>query len=179
MPHFFDTAPCGLLRLSPDWRVQNANSYARDLLQLAPEALDAPPSFLRSLSVAGRIFVQTKLGPQLIVVGEVQEIALDLVRADGARVPAILNFAQRPGPEGAPGDIRIALFRAAAKRAYEAEVPKAREEALAARIAGRAAEQAKGDFLANISHEIRTPFNGVRAPWPARAWTRSSARWWP
>ena len=150
----FESAPCGLLLLDRHFNVRHANAHFLDLAGLDRGALDGALSFSALLSVAGRIFLQTRLQQELALAGRVEELALDLVRPDGARVPVMLNAVQRPGDDGVPGDIQMSLWRAAAKRAYEAEVPKAR-------LAAAEAAQVKSDFLANISHEIRTPLNGV------------------
>lgn len=148
-----DLAPCGLLLLDADYRIVSANRYVLDLANLTPDDIAKRPKFSALFSVASRIFIQTRMQPDLILAGRLEELALDLVRPDGSRVPVMLNAVQESA-DGAPGRIRIALWSAAAKRAYEAEAPKAR-------LAAAAATQVKADFLANVSHELRTPLNGV------------------
>ncbi|PZR35817.1 ATP-binding protein [Caulobacter segnis] len=149
-----DLAPCGLLVLNPEWGILSANRYVLDVSGRSSEALGASPKFTTLLTVASRILVEGRLQPQLAVEGRVEEIALDIRRPDGVRVPILLNAMQEKDADGLPGRIHVALIRAVAKRAYEAEVPKARQEA-------QAAQRVKADFLANVSHEIRTPLNGV------------------
>lgn len=149
-----DLAPCGLLVLDAEWGILSANRYVLDVAGRSSQALSASPRFTAMLTVASRILVEGRLQPQLAVEGRVEEIALDIRRPDGVRVPILLNAQQEKDAEGLPGRIHVALIRAVAKRAYEAEVPKARQEALAA-------QRVKADFLANVSHEIRTPLNGV------------------
>jgi len=152
----FDLVPCGLLHLSADFEILSANAYFLDLIGASRADLDSGIKLHRLLSVAGRIFLQTRLQQELALAGRLEELALDIVRADGVRVPVMLNAVQPSDADGQPGDIRIALWRAVSKRAYEAEVPKARK-------AAQEAVQVKADFLANVSHEIRTPLNGVIA----------------
>ncbi|MDO8409781.1 MAG: ATP-binding protein [Phenylobacterium sp.] len=151
-----DLLPCGLLHLGADFEILSANAYFLDLIGASQSDLDRGMKLHHLLSVAGRIFLQTRLQQQLALAGRLEELALDIIRADGVRVPVMLNAVQPPDADGRPGDIRIALWRAVSKRAYEAEVPKARQ-------AAQEAVQVKADFLANVSHEIRTPLNGVIA----------------
>ncbi|MDP1616846.1 PAS domain-containing hybrid sensor histidine kinase/response regulator [Phenylobacterium sp.] len=150
-----DLLPCGLLQLSADLEILSANAYFLDLIGASPADLEGM-KLHRLLSVAGRIFLQTRLQQELALAGRLEELALDIIRTDGVRVPVMLNAVQPPDAHGQPGPIRIALWRAVSKRAYEAEVPKAR-------LAAQEAVQVKADFLANVSHEIRTPLNGVIA----------------
>lgn len=150
----YDLAPCGLLTLDPEFNILSANRYFRDVAGLPTGAPFEPVKFTALLSVASRVYVQSRLQPQLALAGRVDEIVLDIVRPDGGRVPIMLNAVQERDADNRPGAVHIGMGRVVAKRAYEAEVPKARQEALSAL-------RVKADFLANISHEIRTPLNGV------------------
>ncbi|WP_133254280.1 ATP-binding protein [Phenylobacterium deserti] len=163
----YDLAPCGLLKLDRNFVVLSANAYFYNMVGVTDDS--APIKFQGLLSVAGRIFLQTRLQQELALSGRVEELALDLVRQDGERVPIMLNAVQEADRQGRPGAIHMALWRAAAKRAYEAEVPKAR-------MAAEEAARVKADFLANISHEIRTPLNGVLGVAGVLARTELTAR---
>lgn len=150
----YEAAPCGLAKLDADFRIVSANAFFHDVIGAAAGHSLAGVRFQSFLSMAGRIFLQTRLQQELALTGRLEELALDIVSLDGSRTPAMLNLIQIFDDSGRPQAIQMAIWRAVAKRAYEAEVPKAREAAAqAARI--------KADLLANLSHEMRTPLNGV------------------
>ncbi|AQR63085.1 hypothetical protein BZG35_16560 [Brevundimonas sp. LM2] len=146
--------PGGLVVLDASLRIRRVNPYFADLCGRHASDLEQGIRFHDLSSVAGRIFIQSRLQTELSLSGRIEELALDLCRPDGVRVPILLNAVQDISQSEAPGDIIVTAWRAAAKRAYEAEVPKARQ-------AAADAMQVKADFLANISHEIRTPLNGI------------------
>src|SRR3954447_10463259 len=59
--------------------------------------------------------------------GGVREIAVDFVRADGTRLPALLNSVLRTGASGTPELVRTTVFDATERRAYEGELLRARD----------------------------------------------------
>ena len=65
--------------------------------------------------------------------GSVREIALEVVRADGSRLPALVNSVLRRDESGEPAMVRIAVFAATDRRRYERELLRARQVAEARR----------------------------------------------
>lgn len=88
---------------------------------------------------------------KLVNSGRFETAALD---ASGREFPVELAISDAQGEDGT---IFIAFIRdISARRAAQAQLMAARDEALAA-------ERAKTNFLAVMSHEMRTPLNGVAA----------------
>lgn len=124
----YDNAPCGYLTALPDGTVIKVN---QTFLTIAGyDAQDVLSRRLVELVTAGaRIFYETHLVPLLGLQGSVREIALDLVRGDGSRLPVLLNASVERGVDGAPRLIRFAVFEATERRRYEQELLRATEVA--------------------------------------------------
>lgn len=144
--------PSGVILLDLELRVLWANPYIEALSGYSLTALTDGRRLTQLTSLAGRIFLESQFQMEMAGAGRVEELAIDLVTPSGLRVRALIN-AVRTSLAGHER-ILVTIVQAAAKRAYEAEVPKARQ-------AAAEAESVKADFLANISHEIRTPLNGI------------------
>lgn len=116
---FYEGAPCGLLSTDPDGLILRVNQTLLTWTGHAREALVGQRRFRDCLSVPGKIFHDTHYGPLLQMQGSVEEIAFDLVRADGGALPALVSAVVQRGDDGAAGLIRVAVFRAADRRRYE------------------------------------------------------------
>jgi PAS domain S-box-containing protein len=116
------------------------------------------------LSPAGRIVHATRHVPLLQTAGAADGIALEMLRADGSRLPVLMNSVVRHAPDGTPLLTRTTLFDATAYRRYEMRLVEARDraeqseaEARRALAAVEAGDRAKARFLAAMNHEFRTP----------------------
>jgi PAS domain S-box-containing protein len=86
-------------------------------------------SFLNALSRAAAIFYETQLVPVILLRGFVKEVAIELVRGPGDRVPVFFSGNVRRTAEGNPTGIRIALIEATERRLYERDLLEARKSA--------------------------------------------------
>ena len=87
----FEAAPCGYVVVDNTGTIVRANAEFLRLVG-APAADIVGVRTLPSLvSAGGRILMETHLRPLLERHGVVREIALDLVRPDGGRIPILLN----------------------------------------------------------------------------------------
>ena len=93
--------------------------------------------FADLLTAGGRIYHETHYAPLLAMQGRVREIAVDIVCADGRRLPVLVNSVLRRDDRGEPLLVRTAIFDATERRDYERELLRAREDA------ERAAERAR------------------------------------
>jgi sigma-B regulation protein RsbU (phosphoserine phosphatase) len=121
----FEDAPCGYLTCAPDGTILRVNRTFEHWTGHDRATL-LQRRFRDLLAPAGRIYHETHYLPLLQMQGAVREIALDIVRADGTRLPALVNSVQRRDGAGTPQVIRTTVFDATDRRAYEQELLRAR-----------------------------------------------------
>ena len=82
--------------------------------------------FQELLTPGGRIYHETHYAPLLRMQGTVREIAVEIVRADGTRLPALVNSVMRRDDDGRPPASARWCFDATDRRRYEEELLRAR-----------------------------------------------------
>ena len=158
----YETAPCGYVSLSPQGRIVKVNRTLADWLGRNPEGL-LGCSIHEILSFGGRIAFETHLAPLLRMQGHVHEIALDLLMADGTKVPVIANAAEKRGSDGSHHFTRLTVFKAVDRRTYERTLLEARLKAEAETKAQQEAALLREQFIAVVGHDLRNPLSAIAA----------------
>lgn len=152
----YEHAPCGYLSTLPDGTIVRVNQTLLDWTGHTRAHLLSGTRIQGLLTIGSRMYYETHYGPLLRMQGFANEIALELVHADGRILPILLNSTQRRDTDGTPLFNRMTLFDSTDRRRYE------RELLLARRKAEQIAKD-KTDLLAMLSHDIRNPLNAVMA----------------
>jgi serine phosphatase RsbU (regulator of sigma subunit) len=130
--------PCGLLSMTPDGTVVEANDTLLAWLGRDRDDVVGRASLQDLLAVGGRIYWETHLSPMLHVDGRFDEVALELTTVDG-RLPVVVSAVVRPGgQDGFPDVALVAIHPARERSRYEREL----------RSAHAAAELAAGQLRA-------------------------------
>jgi len=158
----YETAPCGYVSISPNGRIVKANRTLANWLGWDPGKLPGR-SIHEILTVGGRIAVETHLAPLLRMQGHVHEIALDLLTADGEKIPTIANAAEKRGSGSEHLFTRLTLFKAVDRRTYERSLLEAQVRAEAESKAQREAAVVREQFMAVLGHDLRNPLAATAA----------------
>lgn len=108
--------------------------------------------FTDLLAVGSRLFFETHLRPLLHLNGQVNEVALDVARADGSTLPVLVNAVLDRTAEGGPGTTRVAVFDATDRRHYE-------QELLAAMRRAEASEKRSVELARTLQDTLMPPRN--------------------
>jgi sigma-B regulation protein RsbU (phosphoserine phosphatase) len=125
----YDQAPCGYLSTTPDGLITKVNQTFLTWTGHTREELVGRRTFAELLTPGGRIYHETHYAPMLRLQGTVREIALEVVRADRTRLPILVNAVLDRDADGAPAVVRVAIFDATDRRAYERELLHATRQA--------------------------------------------------
>ncbi|MFG1400215.1 MULTISPECIES: hybrid sensor histidine kinase/response regulator, partial [Roseixanthobacter] len=124
----FDHAPCGYLSADAGGRITRANATFVAWTG-HPVARLVGRKFPEILNIAGRIYFETHFAPLLRMQGFFNEVALEVVKADGSTLPVLVNAVERRDETGAVSFVRITVFNATDRRRYEREMLEARRVA--------------------------------------------------
>jgi sigma-B regulation protein RsbU (phosphoserine phosphatase) len=124
----FENAPCGYLSTLPDGTIVRVNRTFEAWTGLRREELVGARRFQDLLSPGGRIYYETHYAPLLRMQGSVREIAVEIMRADGTRLAALVNSVLRSDGQGRPQRVRTTVFDATDRRSYEDELLRARRQ---------------------------------------------------
>ena len=134
----YESAPCGFLTTTPDGLIVKTNATFRTWVQRGAAEMVGGMLFTELMTVGSRIYHETHFAPSLFMDDRIQGIALDLVRADGQRLPVLVNASLARGEDGRPRAVRIAVFDATERRSYERELLEAKRRAEASEQEARA-----------------------------------------
>jgi sigma-B regulation protein RsbU (phosphoserine phosphatase) len=118
----FEQAPCGYAVLDSAGLVVAANAELLRLVGRAREDVVGVRTLPSLVSAGGRIYFDTHIFPMLAVEGAVREVALDVVRPDGDRVPVLLNANADLDDRSGVRLVRVVLLEARDRRRYETDL---------------------------------------------------------
>jgi sigma-B regulation protein RsbU (phosphoserine phosphatase) len=146
----YESAPCGYLSTSFDGSIIKVNGTFLRMIGMAREDVVGARTLQSLMTKGGQIYHDTHYAPLLRMQGFVREIAVEIVRGDGTRLPVLLNSALKVDDAGEPLLVRVAVFDATERRAYEREL-------LAARDAARASEAHARELATTLQASLIPP----------------------
>lgn len=133
----WDNSPACHFILAPDGRIIGANATIVDRLGYPPGTL-REKTLADLLTVGGRIHYETHFVPMLRMTGTLDGVTVDMLAADGTRLPMFLTANVKPATTESPELWRITAVDAGDRRAYERELLEQRRLAEAERERARA-----------------------------------------
>ncbi len=133
----YQRAPCGYLSTTPDGGIVKVNETFLALTGYRREDLVGKRTFASLLTGGGRIYHETHYAPMLRMQRTVRGIALEIVAADGRRLPVLVNSVLVSDDANNPVVVRTAVFDAAERREYEQELLRAKQRAEASESRAR------------------------------------------
>jgi PAS domain S-box-containing protein len=118
----FEDAPCGHVSTRIDGTIVRVNRTFEEWTGLRRGDLVEARRYQDLLASGARIYYETHHAPLLLMQGSVRAIAVEIVRADGSRLPALVNSVLRTDGEGRPQEIWTSVFDATDRRGYEEEL---------------------------------------------------------
>ncbi|HEY8407584.1 MAG TPA: ATP-binding protein [Gaiellaceae bacterium] len=125
----YEDAPVAYVSTQVDGTVIRANRTLERWTGFERTELIGAKRLQDLLAPGARIYYETHCAPLLQMQGSVREIAMELVLADGGRLPVLMSATLVADPDGQPVAVRTTFVDASERRRYERELLRARQDA--------------------------------------------------
>jgi len=154
----YDLAPVGYLTVSAEGLILEANLCAANLLGMARSALVGRS--VKRFIVKAQQDCYYQCHRQLLQTGQAQSCELELLQTYGSTLWVRLNVSAVPQEVESPV-LRVILSDISERKRLDAALQETNRDLQSARLQADKANQAKSDFLSNMSHELRSPLNAI------------------
>lgn len=156
----FEQAPCGYLVISTDGRIEKVNATLA--LWIGRGAADVVGQRLTALMTIGSsVMYETSVAPLLRLKGAFEEVAVDLLTADGQKLAVLVSASERCDLDGQPTAIRMVAVRATERRGYERDLRSSEAAAVRSLADEREIAGLREQFIAVLGHDLRNPLASV------------------
>lgn len=156
----FEHAPCGYLVISPEGRIEKVNATLARWIGVAAAEL-VGRRFTELMTIGSGVLYETGFAPLLRLNGTFEEVALDLLAADGGKLAVVVSASERYDPQGQPTAIRIVAVRATERRGYERDLQTSEAAAVRSLANEREIAGLREQFIAVLGHDLRNPLASV------------------
>jgi PAS domain S-box-containing protein len=154
----YDLAPVGYCTVSAPGLILEANFTAAAMLELARSELVSKPVTRFILKADQDTYYRCRKA--LLDTGAAQSCELQMVKRDGTPFWAHLQLSAAQDGAGAPVQ-RMVLSDVSQRHRLDGVLKAKNSELEVARAVAERANQAKTDFLSNMTHELRSPLNAI------------------
>lgn len=118
----YENAPCGHVSTTIDGLILRVNSTFVEMTGYERHELEGRRHLEELMTAGGRLYNETHLRPLIHLQGHLREVAIELVRADGSRLPTLINSVVRGQPGDEPAQVHTVVLDATERHSYEREL---------------------------------------------------------
>ena len=155
----YHTAAAALCTVHLDGTILRVNDRFCSRLGYTREQVAVGMDVSTLFTPAGKIYLETHLRPLLLAEGKLDEIALDLRRADRSRIPVLVQVYCNSDRASA----EVAILPFAERKNYEREIllSKRRSEALTQELS--VINRGLQEFTGTVSHDLKQPVRSIHS----------------
>jgi len=171
---FLEHSLCGFITTDAEGKIIQVNTRVVEWTGHSKSEL-AGMRFSDLLTIGGKIYYETHLGPLLRMRGFFDEVALELACLTGERQAVFANAYERRNENGEPLLIRITVFKAVDRKKYEQTLKQNKLDAEIKLVNTKASlvsanadlqnEQliagVREQFIAVLGHDLRNPLSSI------------------
>jgi phosphoserine phosphatase RsbU/P len=157
---FFEETLCGYVVSDKDGIIKRTNT--KITLWTGSTAAELHGKhFSNLLSVGGRIYYETHLGPLLRMQGYFEEVVLELKNKTGEKLRVLVNGLERRDQDGRPLFIRYTILKSTDRQLYEQNLLLAKNIAEHNLIKQTEMVALREQLIAVLGHDLRNPLSAI------------------
>jgi phosphoserine phosphatase RsbU/P len=158
--NFFEHPLCGFLITDTVGRITRANRTIAAWIGETSEKLKGR-RFSDLLTIGGKIYYETHLGPLLRMQGFFDEVAVELNSIDGEKRQVLVNAFEHRNSAEESLFVQISVYKATDRRQYEQNLKEEKRRIEQSLLHEQLMSSTKEQFIAVLGHDLRNPLSSI------------------